>query len=423
MRPSLRRFISAFLLACLLGVTLAPATAANPVVDAVAATDLSPAELVAAFDDARLPGLQSIELAPPSITGNAELDERIREIAVERGYRRRAEPSGGLVITDGRYLQPNAAAAWEALQAGAAAAGHSISLTSGYRSAASQASIFRSRLTGTSDAALDTILQTVAAPGYSKHHTGYAIDVRSGSAILYDFANTPAYAWLSADNWANAKGYGWVPSYPDGVASQGPNPEPWEFVWVGAINIICADFEASEGDPFCDTIGSTFADDVVWLHEMEVTTGCEEIRFCTDDLVTRGEAGTFLWRLFGRPAPTVEPGFDDVPPEAFFADPVAWMVENEITTGTTPETFSPYDSLTRAQFVTFLWRAAGRPMAAEPHSFEDIPEGYFAEDAVAWAVSVGITNGTSPTTFSPVDTATRGQIAAFLHRFYDLVPA
>ena len=99
------------------------------------------------------------------------------------------------------------------------------------------------------------------------------------------------------------------------------------------------------------------------------------------------------------------------------------MVESEITTGTTPTTFSPFDELTRAQFVTFLWRAAGRPAAAEPHGFDDVLEGSFADDAVAWAVGAGITNGTSPTTFTPDGTATRGQIAAFLHRFVDLVPA
>ncbi|MEM8704931.1 MAG: D-alanyl-D-alanine carboxypeptidase family protein [Actinomycetota bacterium] len=420
---SLRRLISALLGVCVLSMSLAAPVAANPVLDALEATDLSPAELVAAFDDANLSGLQPLVGLPPSITGDAELDARIREIAEARGYIRRAEPSVPLTLVDGRFLQPQAAAAWESLQAAAAADGHSISLTSAYRSAASQASIFRSRLTGTSDEALDLILRTVAAPGYSKHHTGYAIDVRSGSSILFDFANTPAYAWLAADNWANAKAHGWMPSYPEGVDSQGPNPEPWEFVWVGAINIICADFTPSEGDPFCDTLGSTFADDVLWLHETELTTGCSEIRFCTDDTVTRGEGATFLWRLFGRPA-AVEPAeFDDVDPSAFFADPVAWMVESEITTGTSPTTFSPYDELTRAQFVTFLWRAAGRPGATEPHSFDDVLPDSFANDAASWAVGAGITNGTSATMFSPDGTATRGQIAAFLNRFVDLVPA
>lgn len=418
----LRRSISTLLAAGLLSVSISAAAGANPVIDALEATDLSPDELVAAFDDARLTGLQPLVGPPPAITGDAELDARIRQLAEARGYMRRAEPSISLTPVDGRSLQPQAAAAWESLRTAAANAGHSISLTSAYRSASSQASIFRSRMTGTSDAELDTLLETVAAPGYSKHHTGYAIDLRSGSAVLFDFADTPAYEWLAADNFANAKAHGWMPSYPDSVASQGPNPEPWEFVWAGAVNIICADFTPAEDQPFCDTLGSTFADDIVWLHETELTTGCSTIRFCTENAVTRGEGATFLWRLFGRPPPAEPAGFDDVDEGAFFTEPVAWMVGNDITTGTTPTTFSPFDSLTRAQFVTFLWRAAGRPAPAEPHAFDDVGPDSFANDAVAWAVGVGVTNGTSATTFSPSGTATRGQIAAFLHRFVDLVP-
>ena len=418
----LRRSISTLFAAGLLSVSISAVAGANPVIDALEATDLSPDELVAAFDDARLTGLQPLVGPPPAITGDAELDARIRQLAEARGYVRRAGPSISLTPVDGRSLQPQAAAAWESLRTAAANAGHSISLTSAYRSASSQASIFRSRMTGTSDAELDTLLETVAAPGYSKHHTGYAIDLRSGSAVLFDFADTPAYEWLAADNFANAKAHGWMPSYPDSVAPQGPNPEPWEFVWAGAVNIICADFTPSADQPFCDTLGSTFADDIVWLHETELTTGCSTIRFCTENAVTRGEGATFLWRLFGRPPPAEPAGFDDVDEGAFFTEPVAWMVENDITTGTTPTTFSPFDSLTRAQFVTFLWRAAGRPAPAEPHAFDDVGPDSFANDAVAWAVGVGVTNGTSATTFSPSGTATRGQIAAFLHRFVDLVP-
>ena len=96
------------------------------------------------------------------------------------------------------------------------------------------------------------------------------------------------------------------------------------------------------------------------------------------------------------------------------------MLENEITTGTSPTTFAPDEQLTRAQFVTFLWRAAGRPMATTPHAFTDVDPVSFANDAVSWAAEVGITAGTSPTEFSPNAPATRGQIAAFLPRFSDL---
>lgn len=415
MRTS-RFFLAVVCAAAVLLSGVAPAAAADPVADAARDKQLTPTEMVAGFDNAILDNLAEVA-DPPPITGNAALDERIRALAVMRGYQRRSEPSGPLVVVDGRSLQPEAAGAWEALQASAAAAGHSISLTSGYRSATSQASIWNSRSTGTSDAAIDTLLQTVAAPGYSKHHTGYAIDVRSGSAVLDAFGNTPAYAWLSADNFANAKAHGWLPSYPDGVENLGPNPEVWEFVWVGPTNIICISFVATTEVPFCDLTGSSFVADIAWLAESGITAGCNEIWFCPNDNVTRGEAGTFLWRLFGQQASSFAIDFDDVGDGRFYSTAVRWMVENEITTGTTATTFSPYDVLTREQFVTFLWRAAGKPMAATPHTFIDVSPGSFANDAISWAVEAGITSGTSDTEFSPGGAATRGQLSAFLRRF------
>lgn len=417
------RIIRALLASLLAAALLAPVPAtADPKLDAVTALDLTPEQMVRAFDQARLLNLHNPDTPPPPITGDAELDAHIRSLGEARGYERRLEPLGPLVVADGRWLQQDAALAWEQLQAAAAAAGHSISLTSAYRSADHQRTIWLDRMTGTSDEALDTLMHTVAVPGYSKHHTGYAIDLRSGSAVLHDFALTAAYEWLSADNFANAIAYGWLPSYPAGVDNLGPNPEPWEFVWVGLDNMLCVDFVPTAERPFCDTVGSGFADDIVWLHGAELTTGCDAIRYCTDDLVTRGQAATFLWRLFGEEAPTVDAGFDDVPPGAYYTDPVRWMVQNEITTGTGPDLFSPSGSLTRAQFVTFLWRAAGHPAPLEPLPFADVdPDGY-AATAIAWAASVGVTNGTSSTTFAPDATATRAQTAAFLHRFVDLVP-
>lgn len=426
MAARLPPLLRALLGLALLAATLTPSpVAAQTKAEAVAALELTAEQMVRAFDEARLPNLHTSELEPPAITGDADLDAHIRELGEARGYIRRPEPVEPLGRADGRLLQPAAAAAWEQLQAAAAAAGHSISITSGYRGAASQRSIWLSRMSGTSDAALDTLMETVAVPGYSKHHTGYAVDLRSGAATLHNFANTAAYEWLSADGFANARAHGWLPSYPDGIENIGPNPEPWEFVWVGLDNMLCVDFEPTEARPFCDTIGSSFAGDVVWLHGAELTTGCDTIRFCTDDVVTRAEAATFLWRLFDEvsPDPDLDFGFLDIPDGTYFTTAVRWMVEAGITTGTSPTTFSPGDTLTRGQFVTFLWRAAGRPDAPGPLVFDDVdPDGY-AAIAIAWAHSTGITNGTSPTEFSPDNTATRGQIAAFLHRFVDLVPA
>ena len=108
--------------------------------------------------------------------------------------------------------------------------------------------------------------------------------------------------------------------------------------------------------------------------------------------------------------------FTDVPAGAWFAEPVAWAVEQGITTGTSAETFSPDQACTRAQVVTFLWRAMGQPQAFGAAEFTDVEKGSWYEDAVAWAVEQGITTGTSMTTFSPNDPCTRGQVVTFLWR-------
>lgn len=404
--------------------TLTPTAAlAEPLDDAVTALELTPAQMVAAFDEARLPNLHPVP-DPPPITGDVELDDHIRALGEARGYQRRFEPSGGLVIADGRFLQPTAAVAWEQLQAAAAEAGHAIAITSGYRSAASQRQIWLTRMGATTDEAIDVLMQTVAVPGYSKHHTGYAVDLRSGGAVLYNFASTPAYEWLSADNFANAMRYGWLPSYPEGVENMGPSPEPWEFVYVGLENIRCAVFEPAADVSFCDTTGSPFTNSINWMADHEITLGCDAIRFCPNDVVTRAQAATFLWRFYGSPDAGGDAGFDDVPDGEFFTTAVGWMVThpNQITLGTTATTFSPHDRLTRAQFVTFLWRSAGRPDPVEQVDFDDVPAGHFARAAVEWAASVGITFGTSDSTFSPDGTATRAQVSAFLNRFWNLLP-
>ncbi len=388
----------------------------------VVATRQTPDEFLATFDDAVLPGLGPIGPAP-SITGNAAVDARIRAIGEARGYRRRPLPSGPLESVNGVLLQPEAAAGLRSLVAAAAAAGHRIWATSGYRSPATQTSIFLGKLAGTSDAAIDRRLRTVAVPGYSKHHTGYAIDIRASDGRLFSFRNTAAYAWLAADNFANAKAHGFVPSYPDGSGPAGPDPEPWELVWVGAENILCGVFEATADRPFCDTAESSFAADIDWLLAEGITTGCRDGRFCTRAMVTRAEAATFLWRLAGRPAAGADIEFVDVPEGAFYSDAVRWMFAEGITTGTTRTTFEPDRPLTRAEFVTFLWRDAGSP-PVEPGSvsFVDVDSAGFAAAAIDWAAATGVTTGTSKFTFSPSTAATRGQAAAFLHRLATLDP-
>ncbi len=182
-------------------------------------------------------------LIPPSgrlpVSGDPDLDERIWDIATARGYVLRPVAGPDLGSADGVPMQPQAAAAWVELREAARAAGHRFVVSSAYRSPDSQRIQFNSKLRGTSDEAIDAALTWYSIPGTSKHHGGYALDFRYSDGTFGEFRQTPDYAWLAADNFLNAKRYGFIPSYPDDVTTQGPNPEPWEFVWVGVDLIRC----------------------------------------------------------------------------------------------------------------------------------------------------------------------------------------
>lgn len=159
---------------------------------------------------------------------------------------------------------------------------------------------------------------------------------------------------------------------------------------------------------------------VYWALENNITTGTSQTTFSPEDDCTRAQTVTFLWRAAGKPEPmSMDTGFVDVVKGSFYEKAVAWALESGVTTGTSPTTFSPNDTCTRAEFVTFLHRSAGKP---DPHStntrFTDLEAGRFYEKAVAWAVENGVTTGTSPTTFSPNNTCTRGQVVSFLYRWY-----
>lgn len=161
-----------------------------------------------------------------------------------------------------------------------------------------------------------------------------------------------------------------------------------------------------------------YTDAVTWLGCEGITTGTSLTTYSPGDPVTRAQMATFLWRYDGRPEPaSLDTPFTDVIAGTFYAKAVAWLAEEKITTGTTPTTFSPGDSVTRAQMATFLWRYSGSPEPASLDSpFIDVVAGSFYEKAVAWLVEQGITTGTTPTTFSPDDPVTRGQMATFLWR-------
>ena len=173
-------------------------------------------------------------------------------------------------------------------------------------------------------------------------------------------------------------------------------------------------------NPFSDVKdGDYFFDPVLWAlnHDPQITDGMTETTFAPAETCTRGQVVTFLWRAMGCEEPTkTDNPFTDVKADDYFAKAVAWAVEKGITDGTSATTFSPADPCTRAHVVTFLCRAEGNPKGGSDNPFGDVAKGEYYTDAVLWAVSQKITDGTSDTTFSPADPCTRGQIVTFLFR-------
>ncbi|MGM9637958.1 MAG: choice-of-anchor I family protein [Butyricicoccaceae bacterium] len=163
--------------------------------------------------------------------------------------------------------------------------------------------------------------------------------------------------------------------------------------------------------------GAYYHDAVLWATENGITQGTTDVAFSPDGTCTRAQAVTFLWRAAGCPAPLsdVMP-FIDVPTGAYYRDAVLWAVENGITQGTTDVTFSPDDTCTRAQILTLIWRAHNAPLTDAADPFTDVAAGAYYHDAVLWAVENGITQGTTDITFSPDSGCTRAQIVTFLWR-------
>ena len=163
--------------------------------------------------------------------------------------------------------------------------------------------------------------------------------------------------------------------------------------------------------------GAYYADAVKWAVAEGITSGTSPTTFSPNSSCTRAQMVTFLWRAAGSPEPEsdYEP-FRDVPKDAYYRKAVLWAAGEGITSGTSAATFSPNATVTRAQTVTFLWRWEGEPEADQRSGFRDVPAGQYYSQAVSWAVEEGITNGTGATTFSPGQTCTRAQIVTFLWR-------
>jgi hypothetical protein len=162
-----------------------------------------------------------------------------------------------------------------------------------------------------------------------------------------------------------------------------------------------------------------FADAVAWAAEKKITTGVGEGLFGPNEGCTRGQVVTFLWRAAGKPVPTTtENPFEDVRENDFFYTAVLWAVENGITTGAGEGRFDPDSTCTRGQIVTFLWRTFGKETAEIENHFTDVENSAFYRDAVLWCVEGGITTGVNSEKFAPEATCTRGQVVTFLYRAY-----
>ena len=163
--------------------------------------------------------------------------------------------------------------------------------------------------------------------------------------------------------------------------------------------------------------GAYFYEAVKWAVENGITTGVGNDLFAPEQSCTRAQIVTFLWRAAGSPEPKTASSFTDVSASAYYAKAVAWAVENGITNGMTETTFAPDATCTRGQSVTFLYRAL-KGTASGSTNFTDVKSDAFYADAISWAVANNVTNGTSNTTFSPNADCTRAEIVTFLYRAY-----
>ena len=181
-------------------------------------------------------------------------------------------------------------------------------------------------------------------------------------------------------------------------------------------------FMKANGNPqtgvFVDVAtGSYYEDAVDWAVENGITKGTDDTHFSPDGICTRAQAVTFLWRAAGSPKPeTRAMPFTDVPVGSYYYDAVLWAVENGITKGTSETRFSPNMTCSRAQIVAFLWRSEKSPAAGTANPFADVKSTAYYAGAVLWAVKEDITKGTTNTTFSPDADCTRAQIVTFLWR-------
>lgn len=186
-------------------------------------------------------------------------------------------------------------------------------------------------------------------------------------------------------------------------------------------NVLGLTVKEHELPPFQDVdLGAYYAEAVQWAVENRVTQGKSRTSFAPDESCTRAQAVTFLWRAVGCPEPqSSENPFTDVKEDEYYTQAVLWAAEQGITDGAGHSAFSPNQPCTRAQIVTFLYRLAGEPREGIP-VFEDLTEEWY-RNAVAWAAWKNVTQGVSRSLFGPARPCTRAQIVTFLHRYVKML--
>ena len=164
--------------------------------------------------------------------------------------------------------------------------------------------------------------------------------------------------------------------------------------------------------------GKYYYKPIYWAVDKGITSGTSATTFSPNEYCTRAQIVTFLWKAAGSPTASKKSTFTDVAPGAWYARAVSWAVEKKITSGISSTRFAPFSDCTRAQAVTFIWHAAGSPSVTGASTFSDVPSSAWYRKSVKWAVKSGVTSGVSASRFAPNEYCTRGQIVTFLWKHY-----
>ena len=265
--------------------------------------------------------------------------------------------------------------------------------------------------------------ETVTITPSASNVSGFTLSVREGSSLgAIVFSKWDKFTVPVTFTPTNAGKYVVVISVfdlagRDVTASDIPNPT-CSFEVVAEEDTPDTPLDPTPENSFIDVPnGAYYAKSVNWAVDHGITAGTTQTTFSPNQPCTRAQAVTFLWRAAGSPKPQgSNTKFTDVTPGHYYTDAVQWAVENGITGGTTPTTFSPNDKCTRAQIVCFLHRFHHSPAPAGVSPFTDVPVSVYYSNSVAWAVENGITSGISSTQFGPFNDCSRGQIVTFLYR-------